>query len=795
MVARDRLIWWMFRSAIILVFAVATASAADFKKDIQPLLENYCSDCHMDGSKKGELSLDDYGSLDAHLQNHKLWGAVWEMLRADMMPPFKKPQPTAEERQRIIDWIQRDVFKVDPANPDPGRVTIRRLNREEYRNTIRDLLGVEYDVNDAFPTDDTGYGFDTIGDVLSLSPLLMEKYMAAAQEIVAKAVNTSEGRVPVIQISGEQFQSKTDPKRNARQLPFSEAAIVQHTAEIPHPGPYQFKIEVSVQGSEEATIHSADLAVRVNGKEVERRHLSWDNEKSITITEEVALKKDANVFSFEIVPRTAPLEGEGRLHANVQEIALKGPTDGSYREFPKNYYRVFLDGPPQASPRAQRQYAGKILRHFLERAYRRPVDDPTLTRLVNLAMEVARQPGMSFEQSVGHALTAIFASPRFIFRAEVQPEPDNPSRVVPVDDYALASRLSYFLWSSLPDDTLFALVREKKLRANLPAQIERMLKDPKAARFVRNFVGQWLQTRDLETINIDARRILGIRNSEEADRIFNRGVRTAMREETEAVFSHLLAENRSVDELLTADYTFLNERLARFYGVQGVEGNQMRKVSLPADSHRGGILTHGSFLVVSSNPTRTSPVKRGLFILENVLGAPPPPPPPDVPQLEQVRREQGGSRTMRQLMEIHREKPLCASCHARMDPIGLALENFNAIGKYRDQENGQPIDTRGQLITGEDFQTVEELAKILATSRKEDFYRCFTEKLLTYALGRGVEYYDSPAIDKIVEQMTKDGGKLATLIQGIVESTPFQYRRGDGHKFETVSKRTRQESQ
>jgi hypothetical protein len=332
------------------------------------------------------------------------------------------------------------------------------------------------------------------------------------------------------------------------------------------------------------------------------------------------------------------------------------------------------------------------------------------------------------------------------------------------------------------------LAREKKLRPNLHAQVDRMLKDPKAARFVRNFVGQWLQTRDLETVNIDARRILGIRNSEEADRIFNRGVRNAMREETESLFSHLLAENRSVDELLTADYTFLNERLAKFYGVQGVEGNQMRKVSLPPDSHRGGILTHGSFLVVSSNPTRTSPVKRGLFILENILGTPPPPPPPDVPQLEEVRREQGGSRTMRQLMEIHREKPLCASCHARMDPIGLALENFNAIGKYREQENGQPIDTKGQLITGEKFESVEELAKILATSRKKNFYRCLTEKLLTYTLGRGVEYYDSPAIDKIVGQMTEDGGKLQTVIQGIIDSTPFQHRRGDGHKFEVVSK-------
>jgi hypothetical protein len=777
----------------MMMFLAAAASAAEFKKDIQPLLENYCSDCHMDGSKKGDLSLDEYQSMEAHMQDHKLWSAVWKMLRADMMPPFKKPQPKPEERQRIISWIEGEVFKVDSENPDPGRVTIRRLNREEYRNTIRDLLGVEFDVTDAFPTDDTGYGFDTIGDVLSLSPLLMEKYMAAAQEIVAKAVDTSEARVPVLRIAAEQFRSKTG--KTARQLSFSEPAFVEHAAEIHHGGPYQFKVELSVQGSEEATIHSADLVVRVNEKEVERRHLSWDNQKSISITEEVALKQGPNLLSFEMVPRTAPLEDEGQLHAAIEQVSLKGPTDGTHREFPKDYYRVFFDGPPPTGAKARRDYAAKILRHFLERGYRRPVDEPTLRRLVNLAMQVWQQPGMSFEQGIGHSLTAILASPRFIFRSEIQPEPDNPSRIVPLDDYALVSRLSYFLWSSLPDDTLFALAREKKLRASLHEQVDRMLKDPKGARFVRNFVGQWLQTRDVESVNIDARRVLGIRRSEEADRVFNRGIRAAMREETEMLFAHLLAEDRSVDELLTADYTFVNERLARFYGIEGVEGNQMRKVSLPADSHRGGILTHGSFLVVSSNPTRTSPVKRGLFVLENILGTPPPPPPPDVPELEEIKRERGGSLTMRQMMEIHREKPLCASCHARMDPIGLALENFNAIGKFRDQENGQPIDTAGRLITGERFQTVQELSEILATSRKKDFYRCLSEKLLTYALGRGVEYYDSPTIGKIVDQLEKDGGNVRSLIYGIVDSTPFQYRRGDGHRFETVARHKSTDSQ
>jgi hypothetical protein len=411
------------------------------------------------------------------------------------------------------------------------------------------------------------------------------------------------------------------------------------------------------------------------------------------------------------------------------------------------------------------------------------VDAPTLAKLVAIAERTEREPGMTFEKGIGEALTAMLASPRFLFRAEIQPEPNNPSKIVPVDEFALASRLSYFLWSSLPDDELLALARDGKLRGNLRPQVDRMLRDEKSRRFVRNFAGQWLQTRDVETLNFDARRILRLRRGEEPEKFFNGQIRRAMRVETELLFGHLVQENRPLTELLTADYTFVNERLAEYYGLPAVKGQEMRRVSLAKDSHRAGYLTHGSFLLVTSNPTRTSPVKRGLFVLDNLLGTPAPPAPPNVPQLEETKRRADKILTMRQTMEIHREKALCASCHARMDPIGLALENFNALGKYRDTEQGEPIDTAGELITGEKFSSVEELVKILTTSRKRDFYRCATEKLLTYATGRGVEYYDAPTIEKIVESLEKDGAKTRTLIYGIVESAPFQMRRGDGSRL------------
>lgn len=750
----------------------------DFATDIKPIFAKFCFDCHGDGADEGGLTLDSLLAQSDRTADQPHWLAVWSNLQAQTMPPSTEEQPSLAERQALIRWIQRDVFQLDPSNPDPGRVTIRRLNREEYRNTINDLLGVEFDTTEAFPADDTGYGFDTIGDVLSISPLLMEKYIEAAQQIVAEAVYTAGPQIPTLTVWADQFRSE-DKKSNARWLPFETPVAVSNSRYIEHAGRYRIKIEMRVSGSMEATLHTAVLTVKANGKELNRRNLGWDYSKAIYLTAEADLSRGSNLLSLELAPKNPPGADEDPLRLAVRKVELYGPLGGSYTEYPPVYQRVFVDGPPPTDAAAREQYARKLLRHFADHAFRRPVDEPTLDRLVALAVDV-EQSGMSFEHGIAQALTAILASPRFLFRAEVQPEPNDPGQVVTLDEFALASRLSYFLWSSLPDDELFDLARQGKLRTNLRSQVDRMLADPRSERFVANFVGQWLQTRDVETLNVDARRILEIRSTEDADRIFNQRLRSAMARETEMLVADLMRENGTVLDLLTADYTFANESLAKWYGIDGVQGDQMRKVSLPPDAHRSGILTHASFLIVTSNPTRTSPVKRGQFILENLLGTPAPPPPPDVPELEQAARGRGRNLTMRELMAVHRQQPLCASCHSRMDPLGLALENYNALGMFRETDRGKPIDTAGQLMTGEKFADVKELSRVLATDRRGDFYRCLTEKLLTYAIGRGVEYYDAPTVDKIVAQLDQDGGKMRALIYGIVESVPFQKRRGDG---------------
>jgi hypothetical protein len=762
-------------------WAAAEEKPADYQKEIVPLLENYCYDCHGEGAKKGGLALDKFTSLDAHLRDTELWFSVWKNVQSQLMPPAEDTQPAGPEREKLLRWIEGAVFKVDPANPDPGRVTIRRLNREEYRNSIFDLLGVKFDVDEAFPADDTGYGFDTIGDVLNISPLLMEKYLDAAQEVVSDAVAEAGPRIPTRYVPGDQFQVEPEKKKSAKYLPFAQPITAVKKVGIEHAGRYKVNVDMRVQGSSEATSNTATVALGVDGKPSGSMSVGWDQRNSINLTSEVALAKGESLVSIDLTPGNPPLEGEKALNLRVENVSFYGPLDGSHLEYPKQYFRVFTDGPPPADAKARNAYARKILRQLADRAFRRPVDEPTLERLVTLAENIAQQPKMNFESGVGHALAAILASPRFLFRAETQPEPNNAGKVVPLDEFALASRLSYFLWSSLPDDELFALARAGKLRASLRPQVDRMLADPKAQRFVENFVGQWLQTRDVEGINVDVRIFLGLKN-EEAYKIFNQRLRQAMRDETEMLFDHLLKENRPALDLLTADYSFLNEQLAAFYGIPGVKGTEMRKVPLPPESHRaGGILTHGATLVVTSNPTRTSPVKRGLFILENILGTPTPPAPPNVPDLEQSKKA-GKKLTMRELMVVHREKPLCASCHARMDPLGLTLENFTPLGTWRDTEAGKPIETAGQLITGEKFKDVAELAQILATSRRDDFYRCVAEKVLTYAIGRGLEFYDTVTVEKIVSGLKTGNGAMRELIYGVVESAPFQKRRGDGDR-------------
>ena len=773
---------------LALLVTVVTAPgkvAGEFRDKIEPFLQDYCYDCHGDGAKKGDIALDDFKNLSSHLENHDLWLRIWRNVRTHLMPPAEGDfQPSPEERAALAAWIESNVLKLDPENPDPGRVTIRRLNREEYRNTIEDLVGVQYNVDDNFPPDDTGFGFDTIGDVLTISPLLLEKYLMAAEAIADLALPSTVIRRRPIEIDVGNFRERGNNQQSARFMEADKKHTVGAERRFSKAGKYDLEVSYRIEnerGRPEG--QTATWRILVDGKELESVEVTGGSRSRDQFRTEIELGEGNHRFEFSIVPG-APGEGKGTWGVRVEDFKLVRQAGSEWDLYPESYRRIFFKGLPPEQEAEREAYMRAIVKRFASRAFRRPAEDRIVEALTRMALSRNLEEGAKFVDGVKLSVAAVLTSPRFLFRREAQAEPDNPGKVVPIDQFALASRLSYYLWSSTPDAELLELASKGKLREELRSQVDRMLSDQKADRMVKNFVGQWLQARDLVSLDIDVRHILGEPNKRNAERVFDQEMRRDMGEETELFFQHVLRENRPILELLNAKYSFLNESLAKFYGVPGVKGDNYRRVEFGEELWaRGGILTQGTFLIVTSQPTRTSPVKRGLFVLENILGTPAPPAPPDVPELEEGETEalQG---TMRERMVAHREKALCKSCHQRMDPIGLALENFNAIGQWRDEEEGQPIDSAGQLITGEKFSNVMELKEILSSSRKEDFYRCLTEKMLTYAVGRGVEYYDAPAVDRIVDRLLAGEGQMVDLIYGVVESTPFQKRRGDGDRLQ-----------
>ncbi|MDX1679118.1 MAG: DUF1592 domain-containing protein [Akkermansiaceae bacterium] len=758
----------------------ASADEGAYHKEIVPLLENYCYDCHAEGLKKGDFSMDSFEDLSKHIKDREHWYPVWNNLRSQIMPPSDELQPSAAEKRKILNWIETEVFELDPDNPDPGRVTLRRLNRNEYRNAVYDLLGVEYDTTETFPPDDSGYGFDNIGDVLSISPLLMEKYMTAAEEVVNLALpDDASAQMPRVDFDGGKFRHPSVP---SNWVPFAKPAELVLKMPVKWPGKYRLTLQYSIGGATEATTAGAQLQMAVDGKVLQEEALGWDQRSSIELMAEVQLAKGQREVRVQLKPTAQPQWGEEPLYLNIHRLTLQGPIDGKQREYSKGYRMILGNGPiPEGGIDARRAFARKVMRRFVSRAFRRPIIEHDIDRLVKIVEETDKLPGKSFQDGIKRAIMTCLASPRFLFRIEIQPEPNNPDKIVPLDEYALASRLSFFLWASVPDDELLSLAFRGKLRANLRPQVERMLADPRARRLTESFVGQWLQARDVTTINLSTTSILGVETNAEAARIFDPRLREDMQKETYALFDHILREGRPAEELISADYSFLNERLAKFYGIPGVRGEELRKVDLAKHPERGGLLTQGSFLIVTSNPTRTSPVKRGLFVLDNLLATPPPPAPPDVPELEEAQAKAGGKEelTMREMMVVHRENPDCRGCHARMDPVGLGLENFDALGRYRELQAGKPIDAAGELVTGEKFEDVASLKKILAEGRKRDFYRAISEKMLTYAIGRGIEIHDTTTIDQLVGHLEKNDGKLVELIHAITVSAPFQKRRGD----------------
>ncbi len=754
----------------------AVGAVADFQVDIQPLLENYCYRCHGNGKHKGGLAMDEFKTAQAAVDDPETWDAILTNLRDGVMPPEEeKKQPKLEEREALMAWIKAAVFAVDPEHPDPGRVTLRRLNRVEYNNTIRDLVGVDFNPADDFPADDSGYGFDNIGDVLSLPPVLFERYLQAAEEIMGAAIlNDHKPRPKTIEV--DLFQIEGGPKQGttsvSRRLDETESFV---EVELPVPGLYTIKMRVE---SEKVGPDKTRLGWNFAGQNLRPLYLrsKRDDAETVKTTVKVAAAGKFRLVLQVANPLDDPVKEKGKpvkrmiTVRRLQFISPPQPVSA-----PPSQVRIFAPG--RGQPKLE--YAARaIIRDFGKRAFRRPLSSAEVERFLWLYQAAGRKRA-NFEQSVQTALTAILVSPHFLFRGELQPDPDNPQKAFPIDEWSLASRLSYFLWSTIPDDELFAHAEKGTLRQNLAAQVERMLKDPRSNQLVENFAGQWLQIRNVKMLMPDPKTYPD----------WSRSLAIAMQSETEELFSFIMRENRSVLEFLGADYTFVNEVLARHYGIDGVQGEAFVKVALPAN-RPGGILGQGSFLALTSNPNRTSPVKRGKFVLENLLASPPPPPPPDVPDLNDGKRAELKG-TLRHRMEQHRADPICASCHARMDPIGFGLEHFDGIGAWRDEDEGSPIDPSGKLVSGETFRGPAELRKILLTEKRADFLRCLTEKMLTYALGRGLEYYDRPAVEKIAMSLDQNDGKFSSLIMGVIESVPFQMRRGEGdHRDFAKTKKT-----
>ncbi|MDQ8185292.1 DUF1592 domain-containing protein [Pelagicoccus sp. SDUM812002] len=805
-------------------FAEAEDFFKEFSDEVQPVLDIYCYDCHGYGSDKGGVVLDEFDDA-MELKDHGLWLRALKNLRSGLMPPSDELQPSEEERAEILDWIKAKVFEINPTNPDPGRQVLRRLNRVEYRNTIKDLLDYDFDTSAEFPGDDTGHGFDNLAEVLTISPMLLEKYLDAAQKIVAATIPTQSRVVAELELPGRDFVEAGFPVPTKgswiRDLSYYEPLTVTAEQMIEIPGTYEvvwdlMAIETYVDNVFDQ--NRCRLTLKLDDEVVLRREFVREGWQAYSFTQKRNWEKGVHRFTVEIEPLTPSEEQVRDLRFRLNSVSVKGPFAQEHFVEPRDY-RKFFPRPVPDGEAAQQAYVRELLEVAATRAFRRPVDENTLDRLVSLAMYSGTEDGATFESGFAQAYAAILASPRFLFREEGVMGESLEGDAALVDEWALASRLSYFLWSTMPDDTLLELAERGQLRSRLREQIVRMLDHPNASALVENFVGQWLQGRDIGSVPIsefavwlrenpdpeleEARatfdRIRDIRISDRTEediaeinraRVVYRAafripkpelgkdLREAMLEESESVFEYILQEDRSILELLKSDYTYLNEELAEHYGIDGVSGEHMRRFDLPSGSVRGGVLTQGTVLAVTSNPTRTSPVKRGVFILDNILGTPPPPPPPNIPSLEDAASpDELKELSLRETLALHAEKQTCRSCHNRMDPLGLALENFNAMGRWRESEMDMPIEPEGQLITGERFSNINELKEILVTERRDDFYYCFTEKLMTYALGRGLDYYDVETVDRLVDRLRESGGKPSALIYGIIESAPFQKRR------------------
>jgi len=828
--------------------APQTYDHAGYVKQVQPFFAKYCIGCHTAGGTERDVPLDVFSDQESLVKGIPNLDKAIQMLQQQKMPPKRKPQPTDSERKAAIDWLQSFTSGCDCNNPatlTPGRVTLRRLNRAEYNNTIHDLLAIDYRPADSFPVDDAGYGFDNIGDVLSMAPVLMEKYMSSAEAVMRQAIFVDPGVPPPTKQWDANIAEGSVPKTTnlspkptelagarLRDADVGNGRIFYYNGEIhadydfPGDGTYYFRVrgysnpgansrvrplvQVLVDGKPlgkpinvndeqkltkmyastplkvSAGKHTITMALINNGtKEEYDAAVEAERLATVSPTTQPATQPNMGLALNAQPPRSrgrgplpvgtrggqlgvvgrgrgpvippAPPPPTGRATLGLHFFEVEGPIEPTLERMPESYRRVMVALP--STTVTKQQAAEKIIRDFATKAYRRPVTGDEVQRLLAL-WKSSDADGDQFEESISSTLAVVLASPHFLYHMEREPTAAEGA-VRTLDEYELASRLSYFLWSSMPDEELSSLAAQGKLRENLDAQVIRMLQDPKSRALDDNFAGQWLQLRMMENVNPDPKLYPD----------FDAALRVAMATETQMFFDAIVKEDRSVLDFIDSDFTFLNERLARHYGIDGIKGEQFQRVQLAA-GQRGGLLTQGSILTITSYPNRTSPVQRGKWVLENLLDAAPPPPPPNVPALNEETQLKG---TLRQRMLQHRQNAVCASCHEQMDAIGFGLENFDAIGAWRTTDADSTIDPAGVLPNGQSFSGPAELKKIIK-SQDEAFCRALANKLMTYALGRGMEKSDRCYIDPIVNKMKQNGYKFSVLVHEIVHSDPFQKR-------------------
>ncbi len=744
-------------------------AAADIEQrhrdGVGELLAAYCFECHGDQEKvKGGVRLAGLADMGAILERADDLAMARELIATGEMPPADEPAPDEHERLLLLQWLD-DALAYRPPDSavDPGWFTIHRLNRVEYENTLSDLLGIDArGFGEDLPPDDTGYGFDNIADVLTVSSLHLEEYLDAAEAALTAALGEPAPDEPRIE------HIRLGEPRAGNQLPTGGYFLYANgttSGRYHAPSSGEYEIVVRAWGTPGGDEHP-NLRVVVDGDtagDFGVGALRGDpSEHRVRVRLEAGAHQIGGAFTNDFWKKDV-----ADRNLAVESVSVRGPIAGTAARSVA-WERVFQGHAPGGDEAAS---ARAILAQFASRAFRRPANDREIEGLCGVFAE-SRGAGDSFERAVQTALSAVLVSPAFLYRAVGNPAPDDTGSVYRLNDYELASRLSYFLWSTMPDTELrdasdLGMLTDGFGESELRAQAKRMLADERTDVFIDNFVGQWMLLRNLDSLDIDRARFPEYDESLRADMI----------REVRMLFADVVRSDRSVLELLDADYTFVNARLAKHYGLDGVEGDRFRRVSLGEGSRRGGLLRTGAVLTVTSHPTRTSPVKRGLFVLDEFLGTPPPPPPPDIPRLEEAAAHVGDDASLREQLKAHLTNPTCAVCHNRMDPIGLGLENYDAIGRWRDSYGQAPIDPSGELPGGVRFDGPEGLQKVLV-GRESQFVETLVSKVLTYALGRGLEPFDRPTVQKIVDHVRANGDRFDALIEGIALSEAFRTCRG-----------------